>query len=108
MIRSALLCAVLVALVAGVSAAVPLKAGLEVRVVPAAPRQGDVVMLFVSGVRHAREMEGSLGGRPLAFFPYGVEYAALAGLDLETKPGRVAWSVRPVRRLLPAPRCSTR
>lgn len=93
MIRSALLCAVLVALASAAPAAAPPKAGLEVHVVPAAPRQGDVVMFFVSGVREAREMEGSLGGRPLAFFPYGAEYAALAGLDLETKPGRVAWSV---------------
>ena len=37
----------------------------------------------------ARDVEGSLGGHHLAFFPYGAEYAALTGVDLETKPGRL-------------------
>lgn len=63
------------------------------RVVPGQPRQGDVAVVFVSGVHGAREVEGSVGGRPLAFFPYGEEYAALAGIDLETKPGKTAWKV---------------
>src|SRR6266540_3592490 len=67
--------------------------GVQVRVVPAQPRQGDVAVVFVSGAHRAREVEGSLGGRPLAFFPYGEEYAALAGIDLETKPGKTAWKV---------------
>ena len=93
MIRWALLAVVLLALAVAGPAAPRAAATLDVRVVPSSPRQGDVVMLFVGGVRDARELEGSLGGRPLAFFPYGVEYAALAGLDLETRPGRVAWSV---------------
>ena len=68
-------------------------AALQVRVVPPSPRQGDAVMLFVGGTKGARDVEGSLGGRHLAFFPYGAEYAALAGVDLETKPGKVAWRV---------------
>ena len=92
MVRSALLAASLLAQVA--ASPVPAVATpLEVHVVPAAPRQGDVVMLFVSGVGDARDVEGSLGGRPLVFFPHRGEYAALAGLDLETKPGTVPWSV---------------
>ena len=66
---------------------------MQVRVVPGQPRQGDVAVVFVSGVHGAREVEGSVGGRPLAFFPYGEEYAALAGIDLETKPGKTAWKV---------------
>jgi hypothetical protein len=68
-------------------------AGLQVRVLPAQPRQGDVAVIFVSGAHRAREVEGSLGGRPLAFFPYGEEYAALAGIDLETKAGKTPWKV---------------
>lgn len=66
---------------------------MQVRVVPGQPRQGDVAVVFVSGVHRGREVEGSVGGRPLAFFPYGEEYAALAGIDLETKPGKTAWKV---------------
>ena len=66
---------------------------MQVRVVPGQPRQGDVAVVFVSGAHRAREVEGSVGGRPLAFFPYGEEYAALAGIDLETKPGKTAWKV---------------
>jgi murein DD-endopeptidase MepM/ murein hydrolase activator NlpD len=68
-------------------------AGLEVRVMPPAPKQGDAVMLFVAGTRGARDVEGSLGGQHLAFFPYGAEFAALAGVDLETKPGKVPWRI---------------
>ena len=68
-------------------------AALQVRVVPPTPRQGDAVMLFVGGTKGARDVEGSLGGQRLAFFPYGVEYAALAGVDLESKPGKVPWRV---------------
>jgi hypothetical protein len=64
-----------------------------VRVVPPVPRQGDVVVLFVGGTHGAREVEGSIGARHLAFFPYGAEYAALAGVDVETKPGKLAWHI---------------
>lgn len=66
---------------------------MQVRVVPPSPRQGDIAVVFLSGVHNAREVEGSLGGRSLAFFPYGEEYAALAGIDLESKPGKTAWKV---------------
>ncbi|HEY7652275.1 MAG TPA: M23 family metallopeptidase [Methylomirabilota bacterium] len=68
-------------------------AALQVRLVPPTPRQGDTVMLFVGGTKGARDVEGSLGGQRLAFFPYGAEYAALAGVDLETKPGKVPWRI---------------
>ena len=44
---------------------------------PPSPRQGDVALVFVVGARGARVVEGSLGGRPLHFFPYGEDYAAL-------------------------------
>ena len=68
-------------------------AALEVRWVPSSPALGDVAMVFVAGARGAREVEGSVGGRPLAFFPYGEEHAALHGIDLESKPGKVVWRV---------------
>jgi murein DD-endopeptidase MepM/ murein hydrolase activator NlpD len=66
---------------------------LQVRIAPSSPSQGDVVMVFLAGVPVAREVEGTLGGQPLRFFPHGKEHAALTGLDLETRPGRVAWRV---------------
>jgi murein DD-endopeptidase MepM/ murein hydrolase activator NlpD len=69
---------------------------LEMRVVPPSPGQGDVLMVFLTGARGAREVEGSLAGQPLRFFPYGQEHAALAGIDLDVKPGKVAWRVRVV------------
>jgi murein DD-endopeptidase MepM/ murein hydrolase activator NlpD len=68
-------------------------AALEVRVVPAVPRQGDAILLLVAGTKGAREVEGSLGGRHVAFFSYGAEYAALVGVDLEAKPGRMPWRI---------------
>ncbi len=68
-------------------------AALDVRVVPPSPRQGEVVMVFLDGARGAREVEGSLGDRSLVFFPYGAARAALAGIDLEAKPGTTAWSI---------------
>ncbi len=66
---------------------------LQVRVVPRVPRQGDAVIVFVGGTKGARDVEGSLGTQHLAFFPYGAEFAALTGVDIETKPGKVPWRV---------------
>lgn len=66
---------------------------LSVRWEPRALHPGDVAVVFVTGLPDAREMEGSLDGRPLSFFPYGDGYAALAGVDLEVKPGRLTWRV---------------
>ena len=66
---------------------------LQVRVAPPAPRQGDAVMVFVAGTKGAQNVEGSLGAQHLAFFPYGAEFAALAGLDIEAKPGKMPWRV---------------
>src|SRR5262245_34479116 len=69
---------------------------LEVRFAPVSPRQGDLVMVFLTGAGQAREVKGSLGEWPLHFFPYGGEHAALAGIDLESTPGKTAWQVRAV------------
>lgn len=66
---------------------------LKVRWDPRAPRQGDPVVVYLAGLRDAQTVEGSLGAQPLTFFPYGEGYAALAGIDLEVKPGRLAWRI---------------
>ena len=76
---------------AGVPVARP--ASLTVSVTPPSPRQGDMALVLVSGAQGAREIEGSLGGLPLAFFPYGEGWAALAGIDLEARAGKQAWRV---------------
>ena len=76
---------------AGVPVARP--ASLTVSVTPPSPRQGDMALVLVSGAQGAREIEGSLGGLPLAFFPYGEGWAALAGIDLETRAGKQPWRV---------------
>lgn len=53
-------------------------------------------MFLLTDTRGARKVEGSLDGRPLRFFPEGGEHAALAGIDLEAKPGSAPWYVRVV------------
>lgn len=79
--------AVLVAaLVAG-----PVWAAVKVTVTPSVVRQGDVALIVVTGAASALEMDGSLAGRPLFFFPYADGYAALIGIDLEAKPGKTPW-----------------
>jgi len=76
-------------------AAAPAQAreALSVRWEPRVVRQGDVAMVFVTGLPDAKAVEGSLAGQPLTFFPYGDGYAALAGIDLEARPGMAAWRV---------------
>jgi murein DD-endopeptidase MepM/ murein hydrolase activator NlpD len=80
-------------LAAGLLLAVPAGA-LQVRFEPSAPRQGDPVLVIVRGAAGAGAPSGVLGGRPLHFFPDDGGFAALAGVDLETKPGPVAWQVK--------------
>jgi murein DD-endopeptidase MepM/ murein hydrolase activator NlpD len=67
---------------------------LGLRVMPPSPGQGDAAVVLLEGARRAREIEGSLAGQPLRFFPYGEEQAALVGIDLEAKPGKAPWRVR--------------
>ena len=68
-------------------------ASLAVSVTPPSPRQGDMALVQVSGAQGAREVDGSLGGLPLVFFPYGEGWAAVAGIDLETRAGKQPWRV---------------
>ncbi len=76
-------------------AATPTQArdALSVRWEPRVVRQGDVAMVFVTGLADARTVEGSLGAQPLTFFLYGDGYAALAGIDLEAKAGLATWRI---------------
>jgi len=66
-------------------------AAVKVTVTPSAVRQGDVAFMVITGVGAAPEMDGSLTGRPLVFFPYADGYAALIGIDLEARPGKTPW-----------------
>jgi hypothetical protein len=60
---------------------------------PAKPRVGDVAWVLVADVVDSATVEGSVDGKPLAFFPYAGGHAALFGVDLETKPGAHTWRV---------------
>ncbi|MBI4611216.1 MAG: M23 family metallopeptidase [Candidatus Rokubacteria bacterium] len=66
---------------------------LRVRWEPRAPRQGDPVVIFAAGLPRVKSVEGALGAQTLVFFPYGDGYAAVAGVDLETRPGRLVWRI---------------
>src|SRR5262249_13796099 len=56
-------------------------------------RQGDVVVVTIAGIAGGRELEGRLGDRPLQFFRRADRHVALAGVDLETKPGALPWRI---------------
>lgn len=60
---------------------------------PTKPRVGDVAWVLVTDVVDSATVEGSVDGKPLTFFPYAGGYAALFGVDLETKPGAHTWRV---------------
>lgn len=80
-------------LVAAAPAPAQAREALSVRWEPRVVRQGDVAMVFVTGLPDAKAVEGSLAGQPLTFFPYGDGQAALAGIDLEARPGMATWRV---------------
>lgn len=84
--------ATLVALVALVSGATAAEKA-DVVFHPPTPRVGDVAWLQVRNVPDAATVEGSVGGRPLTFFPYAGGQAALVGIDLDVKPGTEPWRV---------------
>ena len=82
---------VVVAAALGVVA--PAVGAVKVTVTPSVVRQGDVALIVVTGAAGAPEMDGSVAGRPLFFFPYADGYAALIGIDLEAKPGKTPWRI---------------
>jgi peptidase M23-like protein len=70
---------------------------LAVRWHPAKPRVGDAAFLHLRGAPEGAIVEGMVDGRPLVFFPYAGGYAALAGFDLEVKPGIKPWQLAVLR-----------
>ena len=68
-------------------------AGVEVRIEPSSPTQGDVVVVLVTDARGTRQIDGRLGDRALHFFPHGEGYGALVGIDLDARPGKAPWRV---------------
>jgi murein DD-endopeptidase MepM/ murein hydrolase activator NlpD len=60
---------------------------------PSKPRVGDVAWILVQDVTETGIVEGSVDGKPLTFFQYAGGYAALFGIDLDTKPGNHVWRV---------------
>ena len=77
----------------GILLALPAEAAEPVHVAwhPSRPHLGDVVWVHVRGALDAATIEGALGPRPLAFFPYAGGQAAVVGIDLELKPGPLTW-----------------
>jgi hypothetical protein len=73
--------------------AVPASAAerLQVSWHPARPHPGDVAWVHVRGASDAAMVEGALGDRPLAFFPYAGGQAAVVGVDVDVKPGPHRW-----------------
>jgi hypothetical protein len=65
--------------------------GLTVVWQPTRPRVGDVAWMLVRGAAEGATLEGSVGERPLLFFPYAGGHAALVGFDVDTKPGALTW-----------------
>jgi hypothetical protein len=62
---------------------------LDAVLAPSPAQPGDVVLVRVPGA--PPEVSGALGARALRFFPVAGGMAALAGLDLDTEPGALAW-----------------
>jgi murein DD-endopeptidase MepM/ murein hydrolase activator NlpD len=64
---------------------------------PAQVRPGDAAWIHVPDAGAEATVEGSIGGRPLAFFPYAGGHAAVAGFDLDGKTGPQPWRVALLR-----------
>ena len=65
--------------------------GVRVSVTPASPQPGAVLLLQVTGAPPDLRVEWD--GRPLPVFPSASSWAALVGLDLDVRPGPIAWRV---------------
>jgi hypothetical protein len=92
----------LLALLLLVAAGTPLLARAEspppptLQVQPERPRPGDPLLVSVRGTYETPT--GSVGGRPLTFFPVEGGHVALTGLPVETAPGPLEVVVRPASR----------
>ena len=75
----------------GAPAAAVTDGPVRVTVVPSSPQPGDVVLLEIGGA--PPDVRAEWDGRPLALFPTAHGVAALVGIDLDVRPGPIAWRV---------------
>lgn len=66
---------------------------LEVAWSPPQPHVGDVAVVRVRGAGEGANVQGSMGGHPLAFFRDADGHVALVGFDLELPVGPQPWRV---------------
>jgi hypothetical protein len=80
-------------LLGGLLQALPAPAAERLHVTwhPSRPHPGDVAWVHVRGAADTAAIEGALGDRPLAFFPYAGGHAAVVGVDVDVKPGPRPW-----------------
>jgi murein DD-endopeptidase MepM/ murein hydrolase activator NlpD len=58
---------------------------------PPRPRVGDLFWLYVTGAADDADLEGTVAGQPVRFFRWAGGHAALAGVDIDIKPGAAPW-----------------
>ena len=75
----------------GAPAAAVTDGPVRVTVVPSSPQPGDVVLLEIGSA--PSDVRAEWDGRPLALFPTAHGVAALVGIDLDVRPGPIAWRV---------------
>ena len=75
----------------GAPAAAVTDGPVRVTVVPSSPQPGEVVLLEIGSA--PPDVRAEWDGRPLALFPTAHGIAALVGIDLDVRPGPIAWRV---------------
>jgi len=75
----------------GAPAAAVTDGPVRVTVAPPSPQPGDVVLLEIGSA--PSDVRAEWDGRPLALFPTAHSVAALVGIDLDVRPGPIAWRV---------------
>jgi len=75
----------------GAPAAAVTDGPVRVTVVPSSPQPGDVVLLEIGSA--PPDVRAEWDGRSLALFPTAHGIAALVGIDLDVRPGPIAWRV---------------
>ena len=75
----------------GAPAAAVTDGPVRVTVAPPSPQPGDVVLLEIGSA--PSDVRAEWDGRPLALFSTAHGVAALVGIDLDVRPGPIAWRV---------------
>ena len=88
-------CAAVAVSVAFLALLVPVSAAAHLRVTwePSQPQAGDVARMRIEGAPSGVALDAQLDGRPLHLYPTAYGYAALAGIDMDTPTGKLAWQV---------------